>query len=87
MAKSAISPIWPRRCSRSSEAERLGAAPRRSSGAGFGVGQGRIVDVSGKCPGFATFPSFREGVVNRNATLTKAIREGDAEIARRTGST
>jgi hypothetical protein len=55
--------------------------------AGFGVRQGRVVDVSGKCPGFATIPSFRKGVVNRNATLTKAIRERDAEIARRTGST
>jgi hypothetical protein len=31
--------------------------------AGFGVDHGRIVDVSGKCPGFATLPSFNNGVV------------------------
>jgi hypothetical protein len=56
--------------------------------AGFGVDHGRIVDVSGKCPGFATFPAFHSrGVVNRNATLSKVIRERDAEIARRSGST
>jgi hypothetical protein len=56
--------------------------------AGFGVDHGRVVDVSGKCPGFATFPAFhRRGVVNRNATLAKAIRERDAEIARRTAAT
>jgi hypothetical protein len=41
------------------------------------------VDVSGKCPGFAAMPSFDNGAVDRNATLTKAIRERDAEIARR----
>jgi hypothetical protein len=41
--------------------------------AGFGVAQGWIVDVSGKCPGFATLPSFNKGVLNRNATLSKAI--------------
>jgi hypothetical protein len=52
--------------------------------AGFGVDRGRIVDVSGKCPGFATFPVFQgRGKVNRRATLAKAIRERDAEIARR----
>ena len=27
--------------------------------AGFGVDHGRVVDVSGKCPGFATFPAFQ----------------------------
>jgi hypothetical protein len=47
--------------------------------AGFGVAQGWIVDVSGKRPGFAT-------LVNRNATLSKAIWEHDAEIKRRAGS-
>jgi hypothetical protein len=28
--------------------------------AGFGVSQGWIVYVSGKCPGFATLPSFND---------------------------
>jgi hypothetical protein len=51
--------------------------------AGFGVAQGWIVDVSGKCPGFATLPSFNKGVLNRNATLSKVIWERDAEIKRR----
>jgi hypothetical protein len=51
--------------------------------AGFGVDHGRIVDVSGQCPGFATLPSFNKGVVNRNATLSKVVWERDAEIARR----
>jgi hypothetical protein len=52
--------------------------------AGFAVDHGRIVDVSGRCPGFATYPAFHgRGVVNRNTTLTKAIRERDAEIAQR----
>jgi hypothetical protein len=40
--------------------------------AGFGVDRGRIVDVSGECPGFAVIPVFRNGVLNRNATLSKA---------------
>jgi hypothetical protein len=32
--------------------------------AGFGVDHGRFVDVSGKCPSFATFPAFHgRGVV------------------------
>jgi hypothetical protein len=51
--------------------------------AGFGVDHGRIVDVSGRCPGFATLPSFNKGAVNRNATLAKIIRERNAEIERR----
>jgi hypothetical protein len=51
--------------------------------AGFAVDHGRIVDVSGKCPGFATLPSFNKSVVNRNATLSKAIWVRDAEIRRR----
>jgi hypothetical protein len=51
--------------------------------AGFAVDHGRIVDVSGKCPGFATMPSFNKSVVNRNATLSKAIWVRDAEITRR----
>jgi hypothetical protein len=42
-----------------------------------------IVDVSGKCPSFAAVPSFRKGVVNRNATLAKVLWEREAEIARR----
>jgi hypothetical protein len=55
--------------------------------AGFGVERCRIVDVSGKCPGFATLPSFNKGVVNRNTTLSKAIWERDAEIRRRAAAT
>jgi hypothetical protein len=51
--------------------------------AGFGVEHGRIVDVSGRCPGFATLPSFNKGVVNRNATLSKVLWEREAEIKRR----
>jgi hypothetical protein len=51
--------------------------------AGFGVAQGWIVDVSGKCPGFATLPSFNKGVLNRNATLSRAIWKRYAEIKRR----
>jgi hypothetical protein len=51
--------------------------------AGFGVAQGWIVDVAGKCSGFATLPSFNKGVLNRNATLSKAIWERDEEIKRR----
>jgi hypothetical protein len=52
--------------------------------AGFGVEHARIVDVSGRCPGFVTTPAFRgRGVIDRPRTLAKAIRERDAEIARR----
>ena len=51
--------------------------------AGFGVEHGRIVDVSGRCPGFVTLPSFNHGAVNRNATLSKVIWEREAEIKRR----
>ena len=48
--------------------------------AGFAVAQGWIVDVSGKCPGFASLPSFNKGVLNRDATLSKVLWERDAEI-------
>jgi hypothetical protein len=73
----------------------FGKKPRMSSDefkaalreAGFGVDHGRIVDVSGRCPGFATLPRFNKGVVNRNATLSKAIWERDAEIKRRAAAT
>jgi hypothetical protein len=52
--------------------------------AGFGVKQGRIVDMSGKCPGFSTVPVFRgNGSVDRNATLSKVIWERNVEIERR----
>jgi hypothetical protein len=44
---------------------------------------GRIVDVSGQCPGFATLPSFNKGAVDRNATLSKVLFEREAEISRR----
>jgi hypothetical protein len=57
--------------------------------AGFGVERARIVDVSGRCPGFVTTPAFRgRGVIYRPRTLAKANRERDAEIERRrAGST
>jgi hypothetical protein len=51
--------------------------------AGFAVDHGRILDVSGTCPGFTTVPSFNKGVLNRNATLSKVRWERDAEIRRR----
>jgi hypothetical protein len=52
--------------------------------AGFGVERARIIDVSGRCPGFVTTPAFRRrGVIDRNRTLAKGIRERDAEITRR----
>jgi hypothetical protein len=51
--------------------------------AGLGIDHGRIVDVSGKCPGFVSLPSFSKGVLNRNATLSKVLWERKAEIARR----
>ena len=54
--------------------------------AGFGVNRGQIVDVSGRCPGFAATPTFRNGAVNRNGTLTKVIRARHAEIERRPGA-
>jgi hypothetical protein len=58
------------------------------SDAGFTIAEpwsehGRIVDVSGRCPGFATLPSFNKTVVDRNATLSKVIWEREAEIKRR----
>jgi hypothetical protein len=56
--------------------------------AGFGVEHARIIDVSGRCPGFVTTPAFRGlGVIDRPRTLAKAIRERDAEIERRGRST
>jgi hypothetical protein len=56
--------------------------------AGFGVQHARIIDVSGRCPGFRTTPAFRgRGVIDRTKTLAKVVRERDAEIARRSGST
>jgi hypothetical protein len=52
----------------------------------FSVDHGHIVDVSGDCHGFAALPSSNnKGAVDRIATLTKAIRERDAEIVRRAG--
>jgi hypothetical protein len=51
--------------------------------AGFGVDHGRIVDVSGQCPGFTTLPSFNKSAVDRNATLLKVLFEREAEISRR----
>jgi hypothetical protein len=54
--------------------------------AGFRVDHGRIVEVSGKCPGFTAVPIFRNGAVNRNATLSNVLWEREAEIARRAGS-
>jgi hypothetical protein len=50
----------------------------------FAVEDGRIVDVSGSCPGFAVLPTLlSNGSIDRNATLAKVIRERDAEIERR----
>jgi hypothetical protein len=51
--------------------------------AGFSVERGRIIDVSGRCPGFSTLPTFNHGAVNRNATLSKVIWEREDEIKRR----
>jgi hypothetical protein len=52
--------------------------------AGFAVENGRIVDVSGSCRGFAVNPTLlTNGSVDRNSTLVKVIRERDAEIKRR----
>jgi hypothetical protein len=63
-------------------AAEFGAALRA---AGFGVEHARIVDTSGRCPGFVTTPVFRgRGGIDRPKTLAKAIRERDAEIERRT---
>jgi hypothetical protein len=40
--------------------------------AGFGVQHARIVDTSGRCPGFVTTPAFRgRGVMDRTKTLTR----------------
>jgi hypothetical protein len=56
--------------------------------AGFGVEHARIIDVSGRCPGFTTTAAFRGiGQVDRPRTLAKAIRERNAEIARRAAET
>jgi hypothetical protein len=56
--------------------------------AGFGVAKGRIVDVSGKCPGFSAKPTFQSnGLLDRYATLTKVIQERGNEMARRAGGT
>jgi hypothetical protein len=56
--------------------------------AGFGVQHARIIDVSGRCPGFMTTPTFRgRGVIDRTKTLAKVVRERDAEIKRRSGWT
>jgi hypothetical protein len=55
--------------------------------AGFRIEHGRIVDASGKCPGFAALPIFRDGPVNRDATLSKVLGEREAETARRAGTT
>jgi hypothetical protein len=50
----------------------------RSAKPALGVDHGRIVDVSGKCPGFASLPSFNKGAVNRNATTRFGDRRGPA---------
>jgi hypothetical protein len=51
--------------------------------AGFGVERARIVDVSGRCPGFVTTPALRGHALDRPRTLAKVIREREAEIERR----
>jgi hypothetical protein len=55
--------------------------------AGFGADHGRIVDVSGRCPGFAAMASFNHGVVDRDATILKILWEREAEISRRAAAT
>jgi hypothetical protein len=48
---------------------------------GFGVDRARIIDTRGRCRGFVTtLPRERR---DRNKTLSKVVRERDAEIARR----
>jgi hypothetical protein len=54
--------------------------------AGFSVDHGRIVDLSGRCPGFAALPTFNRGAVIRSATLLKVIHLREAEIKRRADS-
>jgi hypothetical protein len=61
-------------------AEQFNAALKE---AGFGVERARIVDTSGRCPGFVTTPAFRGRALDRPRTLAKAIREREAEIERR----
>ena len=39
--------------------------------AGFGVEHARIVDMSGRCPGFATTPAFRGRALDRPRTLAR----------------
>jgi hypothetical protein len=51
--------------------------------AGFGVEHARIVDTSGRCPGFVTTPALRWHALDRPRTLAKVIREREAEIERR----
>jgi len=65
-------------------AEQFNAALKE---AGFGVERARIVDTSGRCPGFVTTAAFRGRALDRPRTLAKAIHERDAEIARRAAET
>ena len=51
--------------------------------AGFRVDHGRVVDVSGQCPGFTTLPSFNKSAVDRDATLSKVLFEREAETGQR----
>jgi hypothetical protein len=55
--------------------------------AGFSVDYGRIVDVSGRCFGFAAMARFNHGVVNREATISNVLWEREAEIAQRVAAT
>jgi hypothetical protein len=50
---------------------------------GFRVVRAKIEDATGRCPGVRWPAVLRgRGVVDRNRTLAKVIRERDAEIAR-----
>ena len=52
---------------------------------GFRVSGIRIVDMSGKCPGFSTTAvlDIKRGKIARNRTLAKCINERNAAVAKR----
>jgi len=52
---------------------------------GFRVSGIRIVDMSGKCPGFSTTAvlDIKRGKTARNRTLAKCINERNAAVAKR----
>ena len=52
---------------------------------GFRVSGIRIVDMSGKCPGFSTTAvlDIKRGKIARNRTLAKCINERNAAVSKR----